>query len=194
VTKDLLAEHQDAKFDKASATLYLPKVGDLGKPTSLAALGQQVAQRTGVSQVTLQKTGKEIEVWGAINPRGKVSKIPDPKAKAIEAIKAKAATFGNFKCVECAEALKAILVAAGVPGKVVRLTNKPPNKNGYVYCVSKNMNVSDTNFHVGVDVDGIVYDNHHPGGVARGAWMDDFAHMGFPQGGPGGFTMTEEAF
>jgi len=79
-----------------------------------------------------------LESWETLRgltqvlPWNPFSMGPDPKAKAISDIKKKAATFANYKCVECAEALKTILVAAGVKGSMVRLTNKPPNKQRWL--------------------------------------------------------------
>lgn len=88
----------------------------------------------------------------------RIMRAEDPakkKEKALTEIKAKAATFANFQCTQCADALKAILVKAGVKGSIIRITNKPPNKNGFVYCVSRGANISNTNYHVGVVVDGV---------------------------------------
>jgi hypothetical protein len=162
--------------------------------------GEGAGQKEGGTegQVAEGEAGQEKapEIGAKLQP-GVVFRAADPtkkKAKAITDIQAKAATFGNMRCVECADALKAILVKAGVKGSVVTLTNKPKNKNGFVYCISKKTNVSNSNFHVGVEVDGVVYDNHHPSGVARGAWVADFAHMNKPDGGAGAFDISEAGF
>ena len=126
----------------------------------------------------------------------RIMRAEDPKkAKALADIKQKAVGFGGgMLCVECAAALKQVLVAAGVKGTTITLTNKPKNKSGFVYCISKNKNISTSNFHVGIVVDGIVYCNQHPSGLARGAWVADFAHMNNPAGGAGAFDVGEESF
>lgn len=126
-----------------------------------------------------------------------VMRAEDPakkKEKAIADIKAATSRFPLMRCVECADALRAILKKAGINGKVVTLTNKPKNKNGFIYSTVAKTNISASNFHVGVEVDGIVYDNIHKGGIARGAWLADFSHMLNPAGGAGAFDITEEAF
>ncbi|MGW7253696.1 phage tail protein [Streptomyces sp. NPDC054834] len=74
ITKALLARHSDAKYDKASGTLILPKLS--GSITgSLSALGSQIAAKTGVSKVSLEKQDKNVEIWGGINPRTRLAKI-----------------------------------------------------------------------------------------------------------------------
>ncbi|GLZ76504.1 hypothetical protein Afil01_13110 [Actinorhabdospora filicis] len=74
VTKSLLTAHSDAKYDKASGTLTLPKVSDPGA-SSLSALGSQLAGQTGVSKVSMVKKGESVELYGEINPRTRLAKI-----------------------------------------------------------------------------------------------------------------------
>ncbi|MET7904595.1 hypothetical protein ABZS86_25260 [Streptomyces sp. NPDC005355] len=74
VTKVLLAQHGDARYNKASGTLILPRLSG-GITGSLSALGAQIAGQTGVSKVTLEKKGENAEVWGGINPRVRLAKI-----------------------------------------------------------------------------------------------------------------------
>ncbi|MEV6874227.1 hypothetical protein [Amycolatopsis sp. NPDC051128] len=74
VTKALLAKHRDAKYDKSTRTLTLPKVSE-GSAGSLSALGSQLANQTGVSKVTLKKKDDGAEIWGGINPNTPLAKI-----------------------------------------------------------------------------------------------------------------------
>jgi hypothetical protein len=78
VTKNLLAEHKDASFDKTSATLKLPPVhpDQLGSAGGLGQLGQLAAQQTGVSKVTLQTDGKGgAKLIGSINPETQLANL-----------------------------------------------------------------------------------------------------------------------
>ncbi|MFD0343762.1 hypothetical protein ACFVH0_34665, partial [Streptomyces sp. NPDC127117] len=68
-TKNILQNHRDAKFEKSSKTLTLPKISISKTPDSLAALGEDLGRQTGVSKVSLEKKGNEASIWGSINPR-----------------------------------------------------------------------------------------------------------------------------
>lgn len=74
VTRDLLAKHRDARYDKTTRTLTLPKVSD-GGAGSLSGLGSRMADQTGVSKVTLKKQENKAEIWGWINPKTPLVKI-----------------------------------------------------------------------------------------------------------------------
>lgn len=78
VTKAVLAQHSDARYEKASGTLTLPKVSP-GSPASLSALGAQVAAETGVSKVSIKKSEDKTEIWGGINPDVPVGSVGAPK-------------------------------------------------------------------------------------------------------------------
>ena len=75
VTKELLAQHSDARYDQRDSTLTLPAVSGPGQSGGLASLGAHVAGQTGVSQVMIEKKDAEVEVWASINPKVKVAKI-----------------------------------------------------------------------------------------------------------------------
>jgi hypothetical protein len=70
VTRNLLATHPEAHLDTASGRLNLPPVPEdaLGHVDSLAQLGRTLALATGVSKVTLEKTGDRFVIHGHINP------------------------------------------------------------------------------------------------------------------------------
>ncbi|MFG2950002.1 phage tail protein [Streptomyces adustus] len=67
VTKSLLAEHSDARYDRPSGTLKLPKA-TVGAPSSLSELGAEVAAATGVSKVEVHRNGGTVQFVGGINP------------------------------------------------------------------------------------------------------------------------------
>ncbi|HEV8561817.1 MAG TPA: hypothetical protein VGR06_36305 [Actinophytocola sp.] len=75
VTEQILAQHGDARFDRSSATLTLPKVSGLGQSANLEGVGAQVASQTGVSKVTIEKKQDHAEVFATINPTVKVARI-----------------------------------------------------------------------------------------------------------------------
>jgi Domain of unknown function (DUF4157) len=70
VTKELLAAHPDARLDKATGQLTLPPINkaSVAGATSLEQLGQTVAEETGVSKVTLIKSGTSFSLHLHINP------------------------------------------------------------------------------------------------------------------------------
>jgi hypothetical protein len=89
VTENLLAEHPDASFDKASGRLTLPPIseGALAGAASLADLGQRLAEQTGVSKVTLDEEEGGVALRGHINPTAiltkAVSSLDDNAALAL---------------------------------------------------------------------------------------------------------------
>jgi hypothetical protein len=90
VTTTLLAQHRDARLDPATGQLTLPPVsaGALAAATSLADLGRLIAQETGVSRVTLVRSGDSVRLEGHINPSTPVATLPvtsriDPPIKIM---------------------------------------------------------------------------------------------------------------
>jgi hypothetical protein len=77
VTRTLLASHLDAQLDPESRQLTLPVVseGVLEAAPSLQALGQAIAEETGVSKVTVTKTGGQVELHGHINPETVIARL-----------------------------------------------------------------------------------------------------------------------
>jgi len=86
ITKSVLAQHSDARYDKASGTLTLPNA-NVGAPDSLSALGAKVAADTGVSKVSIKKSDQVVEVWGGINPQTPVGAVAAPLTEQ-EAVRA----------------------------------------------------------------------------------------------------------
>ncbi|HEX5745269.1 MAG TPA: hypothetical protein VFZ09_03435 [Archangium sp.] len=70
VTKKLLAEHQDARYDRPSGQLTLPPVkhDPLERSESVAEVGAKIAQQTGVSKVMVTRSDRGISFDGNINP------------------------------------------------------------------------------------------------------------------------------
>jgi hypothetical protein len=94
VTRNVLSSHPDARYDRESRRLTLPGVSEnaLERASSLAELGQAIAQETGVSKVTITKTGNSFELHGHINPGTTVGRITpgsrDEKRLIYEALAA----------------------------------------------------------------------------------------------------------
>jgi hypothetical protein len=77
VTENLLATHPDAYFDESTAQLTLPPIQPraLGQAQTRFALGELLAQQTGVSTVELQRPDEEnVEFVGSINPNAIVAR------------------------------------------------------------------------------------------------------------------------
>ncbi|WP_326733622.1 phage tail protein [Streptomyces sp. NBC_01022] len=68
-TKNILRTHGDARFEKQSKTLTLPKTHLPKTPDSIDSLGRELGTQTGVSKVSLEKRDTEAIIWGSINPR-----------------------------------------------------------------------------------------------------------------------------
>jgi hypothetical protein len=85
VTRNLLAQHPNAKFDKASGRLTLPPLspGVFASASSPAEVGELIAAQTGVSKVTLHKTDEHIELVAHINPSGKTVTYPSGETKYV---------------------------------------------------------------------------------------------------------------
>lgn len=89
-TKKLLANHPDATIDPAGK-LTRPPVPDAAAEatTSLPEFGKVIGQATGVSKVTLEKSGDGFTITGHINPSaklasGKAGKVRDPRLGALK--------------------------------------------------------------------------------------------------------------
>jgi hypothetical protein len=117
VTKAVLAQHKDARYDQRSGTLILPKTSWSGQPGSLASLGSELAAQTGVSQVTLEKKGNnQVEVWVSINPKVKSAKIKTkPPADQVlkEAVANPPKGMGIVKFLKAMAAGQTVTVKSG---------------------------------------------------------------------------------
>src|SRR4051812_4287741 len=70
--------------------------------------------------------------------------------------------FGNLQCVECAQNVEQALTAAGHGGQVIEL--RGGGSRGFIVDLSQPPNapaISNNGVHVGVEVEGLVFDNHH---------------------------------
>jgi RHS repeat-associated protein len=82
-----------------------------------------------------------------------------------------ASKFGNYACKECANALQQAAINAGKSGNVIELR---ANNGGFIWNdVAKN-SISKNGDHVGVEVDGLIYDNINPKGVPFAEWNGQF--------------------
>ena len=84
----------------------------------------------------------------------------------------------NFDCVPCAKELASALKKKGHSGEIIELGTTAPG--GVIGSAAKNYGQISTNGrHVGVLVDGKIYDNIHKDGISFDKWIKDFE-------GPGG--------
>jgi len=77
VTKSILARHRDARFHKTTRKLTLSplKKEPLEASDSLAELGRDIGQQTGVSSVTARSAGSEVHIDLHVNPQGQGGKV-----------------------------------------------------------------------------------------------------------------------
>lgn len=94
---------------------------------------------------------------------------PDSIADAILEATNIAQRFDNGECVECA---KAIVLEIGpyLDTSVVKLLTS--EGQGIVICPSRGLLVSTTGQHIGVCIEGDVYDNHDPNGIRLTEWRE----------------------
>ncbi|NJP09990.1 MAG: hypothetical protein HC866_11345 [Leptolyngbyaceae cyanobacterium RU_5_1] len=105
--------------------------------------------------------------------------------------------FGVFDCIPCARAIKEFLIEQGVDGKHIKLdTGSQDPLYGRVYDDSVGELIATTGHHEGIAVvvDGqeIVFDNVHPEGITRSAWMQNLHSPLLDIGGT--FQVTEIEF
>ncbi len=105
-----------------------------------------------------------------------MSQISDEQRLEIKAIVSK---YENFKCVECAQAIKDYLISQGIEGKHIKLfTGSQIGRNSLIYDDSvPNEAISENGIHEAIVIilNGVevVFDNHHPDGLPREEWMSN---------------------
>jgi hypothetical protein len=85
--------------------------------------------------------------------------------------------FGDFQCVECADAILAALKKEGIEdAKIISLQAKGrmDTRSGNVWSDTAQRTISTNGHHRGVLIDGKVYDNIHKQGVDVDTWKNDF--------------------
>lgn len=105
--------------------------------------------------------------------------------------------YGQFKCVECADAVWQECEALGLAAEYLKIdtpgergNEKPLKLNWELYGTLTDVtlaswmktdhidrSVSEATLHYGVDVNGVVYDNVFPCGIARSAWENIFCSL-----------------
>jgi Papain fold toxin 2 len=86
--------------------------------------------------------------------------------------------FLVLQCRECAEKIRAALIAAGYHGKVVTIKC---GRRDFILCLSYDggkETITLNGQHIGVLVGGRVFDNLHPDGVLFENWLADFEGFG----------------
>ena len=94
-------------------------------------------------------------------------------------------SYANLQCVQCPLAIKNYLQLAGIPGKLIKINTQADldYRNCFLYDDSIGGDaISETGYHEGIIViiDGmeIVFDNHHPQGIAKVEWLGNFQFFG----------------
>jgi hypothetical protein len=98
-----------------------------------------------------------------------VAEYPSTIAEAQELAGEIASVFTNYECTECG---KEILKALGpeIDASVLKL-RVTAVAGGPVYKLPGWDHVSETGQHIGVRIGGVMYDNHHHGGVEKEKWV-----------------------
>jgi Papain fold toxin 2 len=104
-----------------------------------------------------------------------------------------ASCFKLFECVDCAEAIKEFLIQRRIPGKQIKLyTGRAKGKYGNIYHDGLQRNIATNGRHEGILIEiageEIVFDNIHPEGITREAWMANLYCLAMDLGG--GFEIT----
>jgi hypothetical protein len=87
--------------------------------------------------------------------------------------------FKVLQCQECADQVKAALLAAGHHGEVIELMDNL--LNDFMVCVSYDggaTTITQNGRHVGVRVGDVVFDNLHPNGLPFDQWLQDYDSPG----------------
>jgi Papain fold toxin 2 len=96
-------------------------------------------------------------------------------ASAQEVAAQAARGFDRLQCQECAEAVRAALLAAGHTGQLIEIRAR--GKRDYMVCISfeeGRRSITQNGRHLGVRVGDLVFDNLHPLGLLYEAWLRDF--------------------
>jgi len=72
---------------------------------------------------------------------------------------------------ECAEAIEKALADAGENGTRIIIDTGDAKGNGNIFSDIAGENISTNGVHVGVEVEGQVFDNITPNGIPKGQWV-----------------------
>ena len=91
----------------------------------------------------------------------------------VQIASAVARRFGLLDCVPASNAIVKALKAQGIRGEVIHL--RTINKHGFILSDKHGSSaISRNGHHVGVRVEGMVFDNIHPDGIPYEKWLQDF--------------------
>lgn len=124
---------------------------ELGKPSNV---------------MKLTETMLDIQAW-------KGAEATEGVAEAVSDIEKITAKWGNFKCVECANEIKANLLNKGLHGEQIELM---ANNKGMIVSDTYSFTeaISTNGYHTGILYEGKVYDNIHKTGIILSDWINDF--------------------
>jgi len=120
-------------------------------------------------------------------------------AEQLSQIQTIASNYGNFKCVECALAIKNYLISQGIHGKLIELcTGASTGPNSFIYDETfPEEAISNNGRHQGIliIINGveIVFDNHHTKGIPKERWMANLMFQGLIHFGQE-FEISESEF
>lgn len=93
--------------------------------------------------------------------------------------------YPNLQCIKCALAIKKYLIIQGIKGKLIKINTgaELDPRNCFLYDESiPGDAISETGYHEGIIViiNGveIVFDNHHPQGILKTEWLENFHFFG----------------
>lgn len=93
-------------------------------------------------------------------------------------ITALANCFRLFECVECATAIRQLLISQNIPGKSISLSTgitKEPFCNIYHDRLQENISTNGRHEAIAVQINGqeLIFDNIHPTGISRVDWINN---------------------
>jgi hypothetical protein len=98
---------------------------------------------------------------------------------ALTVAAAAAQGFAVFQCQECADAIKAALLAAGQRGQQIEI--RGAGGRDFMVCLSYDggqTTITQNGRHQGTRVGDVVFDNLHPNGLLFDDWLSDFDAIG----------------
>lgn len=107
--------------------------------------------------------------------------VPTP-AEVAQLCKATASKFGQYKCLECAKAIRTALTAKGVGGEIVCLKANGRTR-GFIVMKSASFSlpfpagggsISTNGQHYGVRIAGKIYCTVFRDGIGAGSWQGQF--------------------
>jgi hypothetical protein len=81
----------------------------------------------------------------------------------------------RFRCMECAEEIKNMLIGKGLKGQQVKVQYSAQH---WIWSDFARDSISQNGFHTGILFEGKIYDNIHTNGISLEDWLNDLDSLG----------------